>query len=144
MLVGLVLFVIHYILLGALTGAVMNLIEAGVVYVSYQKETKIWAQQKFWLYIFILLFIFAGLITSKTLVDSFPVLAQILGTVAIWQKNPKAIRFMMLIPRPLWFYYNFVVGSFAGMVAEIFIFLSVMTGIVRFDILGKKSKTESR
>ncbi len=140
MLIGLVLFVVHYILLGAWTGAVMNLIEAGVVYVSHQKETKSWAKKNFWLYLFLALFVIAGFFTYKNFVGTLPVLAQIIGTVAIWQKSEKTTRLMLLGPRPLWFIYNFAVGSFAGMAAEIFIFLSVVTGIIRFDILGKKSK----
>ncbi|OGE32841.1 hypothetical protein A3C59_04430 [Candidatus Daviesbacteria bacterium RIFCSPHIGHO2_02_FULL_36_13] len=140
MLIGLLLFVVHYSLLGAWIGALMNLIEAGMVFVAFKKETRLWAQQKFWPYLFISLFIIAGAVTSKSWVDSFPVLAQIFGTIAVWQTNPRAIRFIMLAPRPLWFIYNLIVGSYAGMATEIFIFLSVVTGIVRFDILGKPKK----
>ena len=140
MLVGLLLFVAHYSLLHAWSGAIANLIEAVVVYVAYQKETKAWAKYKFWLPVFILIFVITGLLSSKTVIDFFPVLGQMFGTVAVWQKNPKAIRFIMLAPRPLWFIYNFIVGSYAGMLAEIFILLSVVTGIVRFDILGKPAK----
>ncbi len=134
------LFVVHYLLLNAWIGALMNLIEAGMVFVAYKKEAKSWAMHKFWPYIFILLFVVAGLFTSRALVDFFPVLAQIFGTIAVWQTNPRSIRFIMLAPRPLWFIYNFIVGSYAGMAAEIFILLSVLTGIVRFDILGKPTK----
>ncbi|MBP9816306.1 YgjV family protein [Candidatus Woesebacteria bacterium] len=140
MLTGLLLFVGHYILLGAVTGAVMNLIEAGVVFVAYKKETEKWAQHKWWPIFFISAFIFTGLIVGKNIVDSLPIFAQIAGTVAVYQTRPKAIRFIMLIPRPLWFFYNFSVGSYAGMVAEIFIGASVLLGIIRFDILGHKEK----
>ena len=140
MLIGLVLFVVHYSLLHAWTGALLNLIEAGMVYVAHQKENKSWANKKLWLYIFIILFIISGLITSKTIVGVLAVLAQIFGAIAVWQKNPRTIRFIMLIPRPLWFLYNLSVGSYAGMIKEIFIFVSVLTGIIRFDILGKSSK----
>lgn len=144
MIIGVLLYVLHYILLHAWIGALMNFIEAGVVYVSHQKETKKWAMQKFWPYVFIVLFIIAGVITSKTFIDMLPVVAQALGTIAVWQKSNKAIRLIMLSPRPLWFAYNFFVGSYAGMASEIFIFLSVMTGIVRFDILRKSAKKISR
>ena len=140
MLVGLILFVIHYCLLKAWIGAVMNLIEAGVVFVSYKKETKSWAKQKFWPYIFITLYLAVGLVTAKTVVNFLPIVAQIFGAIAVWQTNPRAIRFLMLAPRPLWFIYNFFVGSYAGMVTEVFILLSVVIGIVRFDILGKSLK----
>ena len=140
MLVGVLLFVVHYSLLHAWTGALMNIIEAGVVYVAYQKEKAAWAKKSYWPYLFIALFIIAGLMASRTLISCLPILAQIFGTIAVWQKSPRSIRFIMLAPRPLWFIYNFAVGSQAGMVAEVFILASVVSGIVRFDILKKPRK----
>lgn len=140
MLAGLVLFVVHYCLLRAWTGAIMNLIEAGVVFVAYKKEEKAWAKSKLWPYIFVLLYLVAGVITSKNPIEFLPVIAQIFGSIAVWQTNPRAIRFIMLVPRPLWFVYNLVVGSYAGMTAEILILASVIVGIIRFDILGKSVK----
>ena len=50
----------------------------------------------------------------------------------------------MLIPRPLWFVYNLVAGSYAGMVAEVLTVMSTLTAILRFDILGKKLKNETK
>ncbi|MDO8335999.1 MAG: YgjV family protein [Candidatus Saccharibacteria bacterium] len=143
MLIGILLFVVHYALLGAWAGSLMNLIEAAVVFVAYKKETDTWAQKRFWPYFFIAIFIAVGALTAKSLVDYLPVLAQIFGTIAVWQTNPRAIRFIMLLPRPLWLTYNFVVGSYAGTAAELFILVSVLVGIVRFDILGKSEKKSS-
>ena len=140
MLVGLILFVIHYSLLHAWTGALMNLIEAGVVFVSYKKETDSWAKWKFWPYVFICLYVIAGIGTAKSTVDFLPIVAQVFGALAVWQTNPRAIRFLMLIPRPLWFIYNFMVGSYAGMTTEILILSSVLIGIIRFDVLKQKEK----
>ncbi len=138
MLSGLLLFFVHFILLNAWTGALMNLIEAGVVFVSYKKETNIWAAHKFWPYVFLFLYIVAGVFTAKSLADYLPVVAQIVGAIAVWQTNSKAIRFIMLVPRPLWFAYNFIVGSYAGMTTEVLILVSVLVGILRFDILKQK------
>lgn len=118
----------------------MNLIEAGIVFISYQKETQSWAKKKVWLYVFILLYVVSGIITAKSPVDVLPIIAQTFGALAVWQTNPRTIRFLMLIPRPLWFVYNFTVGSYAGMTGEILILASVLIGIVRFDILGKSVK----
>ena len=140
MLMGLLLFVAHFSLLNAWTGSFMNLIEVGIVFVSFKKDAVVWAQWRFWSHIFIFAYIIAGFITFKTVSDILPVIAQIFGAVAVWQKNPHAIRFIMLIPRPLWFIYNFIVGSYAGMVTEVFILLSVVVGIIRFDILGQTQK----
>ncbi len=139
MLMGVLLFVVHYSLLRAWTGAAMNAIEAGIVYVSFQKEKVDWAKSKLWLYVFIGLYIVAAVLTVRNAVSLLPVLAQIAGAVAVWQTSPRAIRFIMLIPRPLWFTYNLAVGSQAGVIAEVFILASVLGGIVRFDILKKKN-----
>lgn len=144
MLTGLVLFVVHYASLGAWTGALMNLIEAGMVFIAYQKETSTWAKSPGWLFVFIILFIISGVATGKTWVDVCPVIAQIFGAIAVWQKSPRTIRVLMLVPRPLWFFYNFIVGSYAGMIAELFILASVVTGIVRFDILGRSVKKHKK
>lgn len=141
MLAGLILFVIHFSLLHAWTGALMNLVEAGVVFVSYKEETDSWAKQKFWPFVFIFLYVAAGIVTAKSLVDFLPIVAQIFGAIAVWQKNPRAIRFLMLLPRPLWFTYNFMVGSYAGMTGELLILTSVLIGIFRFDVLKQKNKS---
>lgn len=138
MLIGLALWVVHYSLLGAWTGSLMNLIEAITVFVAYKKEKSKWAKNKTWLYVFISAFIIVGAITYSSIIDLMPIIAQIFGTIAVYQKNPKIIRLIMIIPRPLWFTYNLMVGSYAGMAAEVLIFLSVIIGILRFDILKKK------
>ncbi len=80
------------------------------------------------------------MLTLKTASDVLPIAAQIFGGIAVWQNNPRSIRFLMLIPRPLWFIYNLFVGSYAGMIAEVFIFTSVLVGIIRFDILRQVKK----
>ena len=140
MLAGLLLFVISYALLRAWTGSLANLIEFGVTFVAYKKENKAWAKKSYWLYVFIGLYILTGALTARSLVDALPIIAQTFGAIAVWQTNTRAIRFLMLIPRPLWFTYNFAVGAQAAMIAEVLIFASVMTGIIRFDILKQKEK----
>ena len=140
MLTGLLLFVISYAFLHAWTGSLANLIEAGVTFVAYKKETKAWAKKSFWLYTFIGLYVVTGALAVKSLADALPIIAQIIAAIAVWQTSTRAIRFLILIPRPLWFTYNLVVGAQAGMIAEILIFISVIVGIIRFDILKQEEK----
>ena len=141
MLIGVALFVLHYALLRAWIGSVMNLIEAAMVFVAFKKETTKWAKKRLWLYVAIGAYVITGALTAKTVIDALPVLGQILGTIAVWQSKPRTIRFIMLAPRPLWFAYNLVVGSYAGVAAEVFILASVLVGIVRFDVLHRPEKT---
>lgn len=140
MLIGLLLFVVHFSLLGAWTGSLMNLIEAGVVFVSFKKETAAWARKVFWPYLFITAYVITGALTYRASSDMLPIVAQIVGAMAVWQKNPRTLRFTMLIPRPLWFIYNAIVGSYAGVLTEALILCSVFVGIIRFDVLGRTEK----
>ncbi len=139
LIVGLILWVVHYSLLNAWTGAVMNAIEAAVVFVSFQKDTKAWAQRKFWLYVFVIIYIGTGIATGINFVNFLPIVAQIIAAIAVWQNKPRHIRLISLLPQPLWFTYNLIVGSYAGMVAEVFIAVSIVTGIIRLDLKGKSA-----
>lgn len=140
MLIGVVLFILHYALLGAVMGSLMNLMGAGMIIVAYKKDTQLWAQKALWPYAFIILFILVGMVTAKSYIDVLPVLALIIGTIATWQTNTRAIRFIMLVPRPLWFTYNLVVGSYAGMTVEVLLLLSIIIGIIRFDLMKQVQK----
>jgi len=91
-----------------------------------------------WLYLFLFTFGLAGIITWEGYYSLLPICAMVIDTIAQWNKETKLIRVIMLIPRPLWFVYDFVVGSYAGMTSEILVLCSILIGIFRFNIRPKK------
>ena len=130
----------HYMLLGALTGSVLNLIGAVRNYVFYQRE-KDWANKKIWLYLFIGIYLLSTFYTWKNYFSLLPLVAALIGSVSLWLKNPKYTRMIMLTTPPCWFTYNLVSGSIPGLLTEVFNFTSIIVGIVRFDIRdGSKEK----
>lgn len=136
---GQCLFTLHFFLLRAWTGAAMNGIAAVRTFVFNNKENQKWAKSRFWPFIFILCFWVVGLFSWQGYYSLLPVLAMTAESFAVWLDEPKKIRQFMLIPRPLWFTYNVIVHSYAGIVAEILVFISIIISIIRFDILNKKS-----
>lgn len=132
------IFTLHFGLLHAWTAVAMNGIAAIRTYIFYAKDTTKWAKSNLWYYFFIFTFVFAGLITWEGYHSLLPTSAMIVDTTAQWKKETKSIRRIMIIPRPLWFIYNFIVGSYAGMATEIIVLFSILVGIVRFDIKSKK------
>ncbi len=128
-----VLWMAHFALLGAWTGAAMNFIGAGRNYVFKQRINKPWADNKFWLFFFIIVFLLSIIFTWNGVYSLFPAGGMIMGTAAFWMKNPKYIRYLTLISSPLWLIYNIRVNSYAGMVTEGFTIISVLIGIYRFD-----------
>jgi hypothetical protein len=127
------LFMVQYALLHAWTGAVMNVIGVTRTVTFSQKETKSWARHPAWLIAFLLAFLAAGITTWVSYFSVLPILATWLDTVALWKEDAQAVRGFLILPRPFWFFYNFFVGSYAGMTTEIFLFTSILVGIIRYD-----------
>ena len=139
--IGQLLFVIHFGLLGAWTAVGMNIIAALRTFIFNQKEPKSRTKNNFWLYSFILLFWIAGILIWEGYSSLLLIAASTAESYALWKSNTKHIRLLMLIPRPFFFTYNFIVGSYGGMLTEAIVFISVIIGIIRFDVL-KKPKNE--
>ena len=132
-------FVIHFVMLGAYTGAVMNAIVIVRAFV-YLNSDKKWAAGKIWLAVFIIISVAACVITWKDWSSIFPLASMVLSSVSCWLKNEKYIRLVTFPSSPCWLVYNVVNGSVAGTVTEIFISASLIIAIVRYDILGKSKK----
>ncbi len=143
LIIAQILFTIHFGLLGAWTGAAMNGIAAFRTYIFNLRETKTWSNKPFWLYLFVVLFWVFGIVTWSGYFSILPILAMTIDSFAVWNKKTQYIRLLMLIPRPLWFVYNYTVVSYAGMITEIFVLFSIVIGIIRFDLSATK-KSENR
>lgn len=144
LIIAQVLFTVHFGLLGAWTGAAMNGVAAVRTYIFNQRESKNWSNNHVWLHLFVLLFWILGIITWKENYSLLPILAITVDTFAVWNKKTSNIRLFMLIPRPLWFVYNFTVGSYAGMITEIFVLFSILISILRFDIIQQVKEAKNR
>lgn len=134
------IFMVHYLLLGAITGATMNFINTFRNYIFSQKERWHWASSSFWLYFFISVFIISGLITWQGYISILPIIGMVIGTISFWMNDPRRIRLFSLVSPPLWFIYNFISHSYPGMIVEIINITSIIIGIIRFDIIKKDEK----
>lgn len=121
----------------------MNAVSAVRTCVFHQRGVKDWANKRVWFYLFLALFWVAGFAVWEGPYSLFPILAMSSETVGLWMEKTRHIRLLSLIPRPLWFIYNFIVGSYAGMVTEIFVFSSILVGIFRFDVRRAKRQDPS-
>ena len=135
-----VLFAIHFGFLGAWTAVAMNGIGAARTYIFNLRNTKKWADNKLWIYSFLISFWISGAIVWEDYYSLLAIIAMTIETVGLWMRNPTQIRVINLFPLPLWFLYNLMVNSYAGMVTEILILFSIFLAIIRYDILKKKTR----
>lgn len=123
-------WVLHYILIGALTGAGMLLLAAlrSYLFERYRHLNRV-------LWVMFAALILATVITWKNWTSILPLIGMILATIAVWQKSPRRIRLLSLTYAPFWVTYNLLNGSYPGMAADLIAFTSVLIGIYRFDVL---------
>jgi hypothetical protein len=131
-------FFFQYFLLGAWTGAIMNLLNVFRNYVFASKGSKSWANSKLWLYIFIFLYIISTILTWQGWISLMPLFGMLTNTIAFWLRNTTHIRVISLTSPPFWFTYNFISKAYPAMICDIMAFVSIIVGIVRFDIKNNK------
>lgn len=131
------LFTIHYILLGAYTGAVMNFLGAFRSLV-YSNRGKSWASSKIWPAGFSVAFFISGILTWENVFSVFPLIAMLVSSVVLWIEQPKINRMLSIPTSTCWLIYNIKTVSYPGIITEIFVLGSIIIGIIRLDI--KKNK----
>ena len=89
------------------------------------------------MWIMIGLFVLSGFYTYREPADLLPVVAVIIESAALWNRNTRIIRFLFLSARPMWLIYNSINGSIAGIVSEVFLIISLLVAVYRFDIPKK-------
>ncbi len=134
-------FVLHYILLGAYTGAALNFVGFTRSIVFYNSDKK-WAKSPAWLVMYIVISAVSGVLTWAEWYSILPAIAMMLTTVSYWLKNETKIRLVTFPSSPCWLVYNALAGSVAGIITECIVMSSLIIAIIRYDIL-KKGKTKN-
>ncbi len=132
-----VLFTVHYLLLGAYTGAVMNLLGA-MRSLVYSNRNKKWASNIIWPICFSIAFAVSGVLTWANVFSVLPMIAMLLSSVVLWIENPKINRSLSIPSSSCWLLYNIKTVSYPGITTEIFVLASIIIGIIRLDIKKKK------
>lgn len=148
-------FLIQYVFLDAYVGMVMGVIgiTRNVIFKYRVSRNK---SNKYFILLFLLITVIVGIVTitlswSQTinvmykysnnstavillaiLFSSFSIIAKSLTTIGYGVKNPKTIRALNFPSSLLWFIYNFVFFSLAGVLNEIFVMTSIIIAAIRF------------
>lgn len=133
-------FVLHFILLGAYTGAAMNAVSVFRSIIYYFNDKKFFSG-KAWLALFIGVSVISCALTWNDAFSLFPLFSMTTTSVSFWLKNERYIRLVTLPTSPSWFIYNFHTHSIAGMITEIIIASSLVISIIRYDIMKKDTKS---
>ena len=127
------LFTVHFLLIGAYTGCVSNLIGAlrSLIY-AYRGKNK-FTDFKLWPVIFSVVFTISGIMTWDNVFSVFPIVAMVVSSVVLWIDSPKINRAFSIPTSACWLVYNIPSGSISGVATEIFVLSSIVIGMIRLD-----------
>lgn len=136
-----ILFALQYFLLGAYSGAAMNMLSLirNEIYswcIRRNKKT-IYAQM-----VFCGIYIVSGILTWAGIESLIIIVAKFFSTYAFGVKDTKKLRLLTLISVSCMLVYNIYARSWAGVLCEIFTISSLIIALVRFYVLPKYKKQE--
>lgn len=131
-------FVIHYLLIGAMSGMALNLVAMVRNIVYSRRDLKIFSG-KGWPVVFAVIMGIMGLLSWQGWYSVFVVLGLVINSLCMAFKDPQKIRKSILVTSPLVLIYDAFALSVGGMIYESVAIVSALVGILRF----RKEKTES-
>ena len=142
-------FAVSFLLLGSVMGTIMNVV-AVLRAAVYRERERLHADHILWLFGFVTIFLLSYLLsftafgtdpTPKNFaIELFPVIGMTVSTVSFRMKGARIVRFLGLISSPSWLVYNIFVGSIGATLCEAISIVSILVGIVRYDIRKKDEK----
>lgn len=142
-----IVFAVHYLLLGATMGCILNCLGICRAFVFSNKE-KEWARKKGWLPLFIAAYFIVYILTFTVLgkdptaynlmLELLPAIGMTATTIGFYLENAAQVRRLSLMNAPTWLVYNLISGSIGGALTEVFCLISVVVGIIRLDIRKRK------
>ena len=144
-LAGNVMWTLHFLLLGAAAGGLLNgiAILRGVVF--YFRSERKWAASPAWYAVFIAMFAGAAAFSwgqGDGALALLPLGGMIFTTVSLALRNAFLVRVVSFGSSPCWLIYNIINFSIPGILTEIFAMCSIIIGIVRIDLPKMRRKGE--
>ncbi len=146
-------FTVNFMLLGATTGAIMNVL-AMVRALLFLYKDKLKLNDKILVGSLIAAFVVSYILaftalgvepTAKNFIlEALPIIGMSAATVSFNMKNAAAVRLIgITLSSPSWLIYNIFVGSIGAILCEAFSIASIAIGIIRHDI-KRAAKEEKR
>ncbi len=129
------LYILQYLLLGAFSGAVLDILGAVASVVAGKKHTE-WIKKHLTLVIILMngLIVGAGItiaFLNRSWLDLFSLTGVLLHTGAFWLNSEKTIRRISLAGSPFWFVYNFLSHAYGSALGDLLTMGSILLAMYR-------------
>ena len=128
-----VLYILQYLLLGEVIGAVMDISAVPSSMIAVKKDLPIVKKYKIPIIVLVNLLIFClGLAFYKNIFSLFPIFGVLFETVALWFTKERTVRIVSLLGAPFWLSYNLICGAYASAVGNILTMISILLALYRY------------
>ncbi|MBQ8525763.1 MAG: YgjV family protein [Clostridia bacterium] len=124
------LWALHFLLLGELSGCVINSINVVRNIIFAQKDKK-WASSIAIPVVFCIITAVGALLSRSGLKSIFPLIGSCLAVMGFWCNEPRHIRKFNLPAVSLWLIYGLLTGSISTIICNIMSFVSILTAELR-------------
>ena len=131
------------IMIGAYTGAALNLVATFREVVFYNRGKHRWASHRVWLYIFILLTLISPVLTWLGPVSLLPAIGSVLSVISFYCMNTHHMRIFGLFAQSLWLTYNILMMNIGLLISTAVQLVAVIVGLIRDYVDMRKSKRDA-
>ena len=124
-------FAVHYYLLGAIPGAVLNTVGVVRSFVYYHKDKPFYKPRLFPV-LFALIMLVLGVWSADSIYSVLVIAALVINTLCLSFKSAQRVRISVLITCPMVLIYDVLVRSWGGAVYESVAIVSAIIGIIRY------------
>lgn len=130
---GRLLYILQYLLLGAFSGAVLDVLGLAAAVIAGKKDSPRLRRHKRLLCLGVNLSIVAvGLLLYQNIFSLFPIVGVLLHTGAFWLDQPRRIRRLSLLGSPFWFIYNLTSRAYGSAAGDLLTMGSILVAMFRY------------
>ncbi len=131
-----VLYITQYLLLGAYSGAALDVLGAVSSVIAEKKHTSfIKKHLKTFIIVINAIILLVGLviaIINRSFLDVFPIIGVLLHTGAFWMSSEKVIRRISLLGSPFWLVYNLLSKAYGSAIGDILTMVSIIIAMIKY------------
>ena len=131
-----VFYVLQYCLLGAFSGALMDMLATCASFFAAKKHAPAWRKHNKKLLLTTLIAITAVGLTvtflQKDPIELIPIAGAIFQTISLWCDDEQTLRKLGLCSTPFWLVYNFISQAYGAALGSILVTISIVTSLIRY------------
>lgn len=137
------LYILQYLLLGALAGAVLDV--AGVIasLIAAKSEHPFLKKNRTLIIVLTdVMIVASGILVFEDVFSVLPIVAVLLQTGALWMNDERKIRIVSLIAAPFWLAYNIYCIAIGSSIGDVLSMISIITAMIRYRKLRNVEEPE--